>query len=73
MRHDDYTTAIERFLDDRGITDYAFERRRKHRAVVVMHRGRRVVVFFPASSCNWEGPRNAVTTLRRGLGLQGTA
>jgi len=71
IRHDEFVKAIERFLDRHGIKRRRYERRSKHRAVVVSHDGRDVVVFFPCSGSDWRGPRNAVATLRHVLGLVG--
>ena len=68
---DDYVKRIESFLDRHRIEDYRFERRSKHRAVVVAHHGKVATVIFPASGSDYRGPRNAVTTLRQALGLVG--
>jgi hypothetical protein len=70
---DDYTKRIERFLDRHGIDDYRFVQRAKHRAVVVTHRGKVTMVIFPATGSDVRGPRNAVTSLLRELGLVGGA
>jgi hypothetical protein len=70
---DDYTKRIERFLERHGIDDYRFERRSKHRAVVVTHRGKITTVTFPNSGSGVRGARNAVTSLRRALRLVGGA
>ena len=64
---------IESFLDRHRIEDYRFERRSKHRAVVVTYRGKIVTVIFPLTGSDIRGPRNAVTSLRRALGLVGGA
>jgi len=66
---DDYVKRIEPFLDRHWIDDDRFERRRKHRAVVVTHRGKVTTVIFPFTGSDIRGPRNAVTSLRRALGL----
>jgi hypothetical protein len=73
MSGDDYTTRIERFLDRHRIDDYHFIRLSKHRAVVVAHRGKVTTVIFPLTGSDIRGPRNAVTSLRRALGLVGGA
>lgn len=73
MSDNDYVTRIESFLGRHRIDDYRFVRRRKHRAVVVTHRGEVTTVIFPASGSDWRGPRNAVAKLRRALGLVGGA
>jgi hypothetical protein len=73
MSGDDYTTRIKRFLDRHRIADYRFVRRRRHRAVVVAHRDKITTVIFPATGSDIRGPRNAVTSLRRALGLIGGA
>jgi hypothetical protein len=70
---DDYVQRIRSFLDRLGIDDYRFVQRAKHRAVVVAHRGRVATIIFPTSGSDWRGPRNAVTSLRRALGLVGGA
>jgi hypothetical protein len=70
-RGDDYVKRIERFLGRHRIDGYRFERRRKHRAVIVAHRGKVATVIFPVSGSDRRGPRNAVSTLRRALGLIG--
>jgi hypothetical protein len=73
MSNNDYVTRIERFLDRHRIETYRFIQRAKHRAVVVAHRGRVATIIFPTSGSDWRGPRNAVTSLRRALGLVGGA
>jgi hypothetical protein len=70
---DEYLRRIESFLDRHRIDDYHFERRRKHRAVVVRHRGKITTIVFPHTGSDIRGPRNAVTSLRRALGLVGEA
>ena len=70
---DDYMKRIRRFLDRHGIDDYRFVHRRKHRAVVVEHGGKVTTIVFPLSGSDWRGPANAVTSLRRALGLVGEA
>ena len=70
---DDYVQRIRSFLDRHGIDDYRFVQRAKHGAVVVAHRGRVATIIFPTSGSDWRGPRNAVTSLRRALGLVGGA
>jgi hypothetical protein len=69
---DDYTTRIKRFLDRHRIETYRFERRARHRAVVVKHGGKITTVIFAATGSDWRGPANTITTLRRALGLGGT-
>ena len=69
MSSDDYVKRIESFLDRHRIDGYRFVRRRKHRAVVVAHRGKVTTVIFPFTGSDIRGPRNAVTSLRRALGL----
>jgi len=59
---DDYVKRIERFLDRHGID-----------AVVVKHGGKVTTIVFPVSGSDIRGPRNAVTSLRRALGLVGGA
>jgi hypothetical protein len=66
---DDYLKRIESFLDRHRIETYRFEKRAKHRAVVVTHRGKVTTVIFPRTGSDVRGPRNAVTSLRRALGL----
>ena len=73
MSSDDYVKRIESFLDRHRIDGYRFERRRKHRAVVVAHRGKVTTVIFPLTGSDIRGPRNAVASLRRALGLVGGA
>jgi hypothetical protein len=68
---DDYIDRIERFLERHGIEQYQFRKRSKRRSVVISHGGRQVTVFFPKTSCNWEGPANALRNLRHALGLVG--
>jgi hypothetical protein len=69
MRRDDYVNRIEAFLDRHGITEFHFERRSRHRAVIVTYRGRTTVAVFPTSGRDWRGPRNAVANLRHALDL----
>jgi hypothetical protein len=66
---DDYVKRIERFLDRHGIDDYRFVQKAKHRAVVVKHGGKVTTIVFPLSGSDIRGPRNAVTSLRRALGM----
>jgi hypothetical protein len=66
---DDYTKRIERFLDRHRIETYRFEKRTRHRAVVVEHFGKVTTIIFPTSGSDWRGPRNVITSLRRALGL----
>jgi hypothetical protein len=70
---DDYVKRIKAFHDRHRIDDYRFVRRRKHRAVVVMHRGRVTTVIFPHTGSDIRGARNAITSLRRALCLVGGA
>jgi hypothetical protein len=70
---DDYVKQIESFLRHEGIADYRFVKRAKHRAVVVTRRGKVTTVIFPGTGSDVRGPRNAVTSLRRALGLIGGA
>jgi hypothetical protein len=70
---DDYVARISSFLERHGIDDYRFVQRTKHRAVVVTHRGKVTTVIFPLTGSDWRGARNAVTSLRRALGLIGGA
>ena len=64
---DDYVKRIESFLDRHRIETYRFERRARHRAVVVAHLGKETTIIFPTSGSDWRGPRNAVSDLRRAL------
>jgi hypothetical protein len=73
MSSDDYTARIEAFLDRHQIATYRFEKRARHRAVVVEHLGKEITIIFPATGSDWRGPRNAITTLRHALGLIGGA
>jgi hypothetical protein len=68
MKRDDYTARIARFLDQHCIA-HRFEDRAKHRAVVITHGGRQLSYIFPASGSDWRGPRQAVSGLRRMLGV----
>jgi hypothetical protein len=70
---DDYVTRIELFLERHRIETYRFEKRARHRAVVVAHRGKETSIIFPASGSDWRGPRNTIMSLRRALGLVGGA
>ena len=70
---DDYVSRIKRLLSRHSISTYRFEQRRRHRVVVVMHLGKECTIIFSASGSGWRGPRNAVSTLRRRLGLTGNA
>jgi hypothetical protein len=71
---DDYVKFITRFLARHQISDYRFEKRARHRAVVVAHLGAKVTVIFPATgSDRRRGPRKAVSDLRHALGLVGEA
>jgi hypothetical protein len=72
-QRDDYTARIEAFFDRHQISNYRFERRRKHRAVVVTHLGKECTIIFPASGSDWRGPANAIASLRHALGLVGKA
>jgi hypothetical protein len=71
MRRDDDTDHIQRFLAKHRLP-YRFERRTKHRAVVVQQGGREVVVFFPLTGDRYFGPHIVVRKLRHALGLVGT-
>jgi hypothetical protein len=72
IRRDDYVTRLRYVLNVHGIRDYQFTRRRRHRAVRVMHAGKTTVVVFPSTgSDSRRGPRNAAANLRRALGLAG--
>jgi hypothetical protein len=68
---DAYAQRVALFLDRHRIGTYHFEYRAKHRAVVVEHDGKVTTVIFPASGSDWRGPRNAISSLRRALGLGG--
>ena len=70
---DAYVQRIRSFLDRHDIANYRFAHRRKHRAVVVAHRGKVVTVIFPSSGSDWRGPANTVANLRRALRLNGVA
>jgi hypothetical protein len=70
---DDYVQRIRSFLDRHDIANYRFVQRAKHRAVIVTHDGKTRIVIFPSSGSDWRGPRNAISTLRRALGLIGGA
>jgi hypothetical protein len=70
---DDYVKSIVSFLDSRGIETYRFEKRTRHRAVVVEYRGKESTVIFPTSGSDWRGPLNTIRSLRRALGLIGGA
>jgi hypothetical protein len=67
---DDYLARIERFLSDNDIAVYRFERRGKHRAVVVTFGGRTRRFFFPTSGSDRRGPANTIANLRRELRLR---
>jgi hypothetical protein len=67
---DDYVARIELFLERHRIETYRFEKRARHRAVVVTHLGKKCTIIFPTSGSDWRGPRNAVASLRRALGLE---
>ncbi len=69
MNRDAYIESISRFLDQKGIATYHFERRAKHRAVMIDHDGHVYMVVFPASGSDTRGPLNAVSTIRHVLGL----
>jgi hypothetical protein len=65
---DDYVTCIRRFLATAGIKTYVFERRRRHRAVVIRNGSTSRFVVFPASpSDSRRGIRNLMTDLRRAV------
>jgi hypothetical protein len=66
---DDYTAGITRFLERHRIETYRFEKRARHRAVVVTHHGKKTTVIFPTSGSDWRGPANTISTLRHALGL----
>jgi hypothetical protein len=68
---DDYVTRIELFLERHRIETYRFEKRARHRAVVVAHRGKETTIIFPATGSDWRGPHNTVSSLRHALGLVG--
>jgi hypothetical protein len=53
---DDYVKRFESFLDRRRIEDYRFERRRKHRAVVVAHCRKVTTVIFPLTAATSVAP-----------------
>jgi hypothetical protein len=64
MTRDDYTKRIAAFLEERGVTQYRFEHRRKHRAVIIP--GNRPV-FFSTSGSDRRGPRNTIAILKRAI------
>jgi hypothetical protein len=64
---DDYTKRLESLLSRYGVEDYRFERRRKHRALVVMHQGRTSTIIFPVSPSDRRGLWNTMASLRRAL------
>jgi hypothetical protein len=68
---DDYIDRIERFLAQHHITAYRYERRSKHRSVVIMHGGKVTTIFFPTSGSDWRGHRRVVAKMRHALGLVG--
>jgi hypothetical protein len=64
---DDYESRLRAVLSDHGIRDFHFERRRRHRAVVVAHAGRTITIVFPTSGSDWRGPHRCAADLRREL------
>lgn len=67
---DEYLQKIEQFLNRHDIKTYRFERRAKHRAVMVQHNnGKACCVIFPTTGSDWRGPANTVSELRHALGL----
>ena len=68
---DDYINRIERFLDEIDCS-YRFEKRAKHRSVIVTHNGRQFFYVFPLSGSTRRGPPQTVSGLRRAL-LNGVA
>jgi len=72
MWRDDCTDRIERFLEQHHITAFHYERRSKHRSVVITHGGKVVTIFFPTSGSDWRGHRRVVAKMRHALGLVGT-
>jgi hypothetical protein len=70
MRKDPFTEKITAFLDSQAISDYAFEPRSKHRALIVRHGGRTTTVIVPSTGSDTvRGPANAVAHIRRTLDL----
>jgi hypothetical protein len=72
VKRDDDTDHIERFLAKHRLP-YRFERRAKHRAVIIRQGGRDVTVFFPLTGDRYFGPHIVVRKLRHALGLVGKA
>jgi hypothetical protein len=72
LMSDDYIPRIKQFLRRHRIETYRFEKRAKHRAVVVAFRGKSTTIFFPGTGSDRRGPANTVSNLRRALGLVGS-
>lgn len=66
---DDHLEQAARFLARNDITTYWVEPRRKHRALVVEHQGKRLTVIMPSTGSDRRGPANTVGELRRLLNL----
>jgi hypothetical protein len=66
---DEYLNRVKRVLGPHNI-QYWFEQRRRHRQVVVAHRGRNFVFTFPGSGSDIKGPRNLEASMRRVLNLR---
>lgn len=69
MRND-CLNALLTELNHQGITDFAVEHGGKHWKVRIVHGGRLYRAVCPVSSSDWRAPRNAVSDLRRSLGLE---
>ncbi len=66
---DEYIVRIEHFLQSLDISNYRFERRTKHRSVIVEYQGRTRFVIFPSTGSDCNGPSRVISHLRHTLGL----
>lgn len=65
----EYTTRIKRLMADFGVTDFHFERRKKHPRFIAAFGDKTVAYTFPASGSDTRGPANACSDIKRMLGL----
>ena len=72
MKNKEFRRPIAQFLDHHGV-EYRFEPRAKHDAVKFQFNGNACVFVFPRTGSDWRGPANAITQLKRLMGLVNAA
>lgn len=66
----DLKRRIERLFEEHGDVEYRFERTDHHLRLVARRGSQVSVSILPVSGSDWRGPKNALATLRRDLGLR---